>query len=101
MSAYSPDSFQAIAVLSVPLLPVAVLSVMTFILPTATESSPAGTERSAAPAQSYWVTRRRGQGAGATNGGHYAQPSRALRDPVRGPGRQPLVLRPAVRVDVP
>src|SRR5512146_1539216 len=100
MSAYSPDSFQAIPVLSVPVLSVSVLSVMTFILPTVTESFPAGTERPAARLESYSVTSAPAEEP-RCQGGHNGQPSRSFRDQVRGPGRQQEVLRPALRLDLP
>src|SRR6476469_1977731 len=90
MSAYSPDSFQAIPV----------LSVMTFILPTVTGNSPAGTERPAAGAESYWVTSALTEEP-CGQGGQDGKPSGSFRDQVRGPGRQQDVLRPAVRLDLP
>src|SRR5262245_16569352 len=73
MSAYSPASFQAAPVLSVPVLSVCVLSVMTFILPTVTRSAPAGTERPAAGAESYWVTSALTEEL-CGQGGHMASP---------------------------
>src|ERR1700750_3085821 len=73
MSAYSPDSFQAIPVPSVPVPLVSVRSVMAFILPTVTGSSPAGTERPAAGAESYWVTSAPAEEP-CGQGGHMASP---------------------------